>query len=135
MATATIANARIGRKNFAGSMASPLYQPATAPPGNSGARRYLNRLGISAFPADLPRTLPCVAQTLDNALRDITQWKLLIEDLDKNSQNCGITTEKIRNAVLYPVSSAQFKITDAGNSRIYVKALSLFLAPINVCVT
>ena len=58
-------------------------------------------------------SLQAEAQTRQHALRGLAKIEILIEDLDSNSLECGLTKDVIRNAVLYPTSSAKFQVVDA----------------------
>jgi hypothetical protein len=45
----------------------------------------------------------------DGKLKGLTQINLIVEDLTKDSQACGITPELIRSAFMYPASSSNLK--------------------------
>ena len=84
----------------------------------------------------LSLSLQCQAQTRPNALRGVSQIQILIEKLDGASTDCGITEESIRDAVLYPVSSANLQITTRiGQPTLYLRLTTLLIKSISVCVT
>jgi hypothetical protein len=54
------------------------------------------------------------AQTeIGGKLKGLTQITLLVEDLPKDAQACGITPELVRNAFMYPASSSKLQIKDS----------------------
>lgn len=79
------------------------------------------------------------AQTIEqHILRGLTKVHVLIEYLDDDAIKCALTRDLMRNAVLYPVSSAKIQvITPPANAStvLYVDTDSLFLKPSQSCVT
>jgi hypothetical protein len=59
----------------------------------------------------------------------------VIEKLDADSINYGISNEIIRHAVLYPASSAKFQISDSAHTNLYVNIDSLVFKSADLCVT
>jgi hypothetical protein len=55
--------------------------------------------------------------------------------LDSNSQGCGITEDKIRDAMLYPLSSAKFQIVDDAFSAIDINVSTLAPSSTQLCFT
>jgi hypothetical protein len=90
---------------------------------------------IIALACILPLSSPCEAQTFNNALRGVSQWQILVENVDSNSQSCGITKDKIRNAALYPRSSAKFEIVDDAASAISISVSTLAPSSTHLCFT
>ena len=57
-------------------------------------------------------------------LKGLTKIRLLVEDLSKGSELCGITSGIIRDA-LYPISSSKLQISDAADARFYIQVTTL----------
>jgi hypothetical protein len=78
----------------------------------------------------------CEAQTLNHALRGLAEINVLVEDLDDEDIKCGLTKDLIRDAVLYPTSSAKIRVTNELVSEwLYVNTLSFFSEAAQYCVT
>jgi KTSC domain len=92
-------------------------------------------ISLSLLTYLLTRSRHGEAQAFDHALRGLAKIEILVEDLDSNSMECGLTKDGVRNAVLYPTSSAKFQVTDSAPVMLYVNALSHFFEPQQLCVT
>ena len=57
-------------------------------------------------------------------LKGLTKIRLLVEDLSKGSELCGITSGIIRDA-LYPISSSKLQISDTADARFYIQVTTL----------
>ena len=60
----------------------------------------------------------------DGSLKGLTKIRLLVEDLSKGSELCGITSGIIRDA-LYPISSSKLQISDTADARFYIQITTL----------
>ena len=77
-----------------------------------------------------------MAQTSEHSLRGLARIMLVLEHLDDDSIKCGLTRDLIRSAVLYPISSAKFQVTDdVVLEMLYVNTLSKFYESLQMCVT
>ena len=56
--------------------------------------------------------VPAVAQTRDNALRNMNTVEVLVEDINADSKTCELDRELIIRSIKYPFSSAKFKTAD-----------------------
>ena len=56
--------------------------------------------------------VPAVAQTRDNALRNMNTVEVLVEDINADSKTCELDRELIIRSIKYPFSSAKFKTVD-----------------------
>jgi hypothetical protein len=66
------------------------------------------------------------AQTKDDgSLRGLTQVDLLIENLDADSQACGITPQLLRDAFMFPASSTALKISETANATFYIQTATI----------
>jgi len=65
-------------------------------------------------------------------LKDIRQFELVIEDLSKYAQECGITEDSIRGAFMYPASSAKFSLGTLEAPTIYIRVSTIHL-PQGIC--
>jgi hypothetical protein len=87
----------------------------------------------------LSLTLQSDARAIRNALRGLTKIVIVVEQLDSNSIECGLTKDAIRDAVLYPVSAAKFHVVNDDNDpltpTLYVNTISLLFRPEELCVT
>jgi hypothetical protein len=62
----------------------------------------------------------------DGRLKGVTKIRLLVEDLSKGSELCGITSGMIRDAFMYPVSSSKLQISDQNpDARFYIRVTTL----------
>lgn len=93
------------------------------------------RLLVYAITCLILLSLPLEAQTFGHALRGLATIRILIERLDDNSLECGLTEAAIQNAILYPISAANIGVTDSANEFLCVNATSLFFSPVQWCVT
>ena len=59
-------------------------------------------------------------------LRGLTHLGLQVEELDQETQSCGITRDLIRDAIAYPISSSRLGFSDDDRSpKLYVHVASL----------
>ena len=62
----------------------------------------------------------------DGGLKGLTKIRLLVEDLSKGSELCGITSGMIRDAFMNPVSSSKLQISDTNpDARFYIQVTTL----------
>jgi hypothetical protein len=82
-----------------------------------------------------------VTQTLDHSLRNLDSVYILIEGLGKDTGDCNVDLNTVRNAVMYPFSSARFRThihlnADSVNDLVfYVNINSLYLTNVDICVS
>src|SRR5262249_13028668 len=76
------------------------------------------------------------AQTIGHALRGLSRISIMVERVDHDGKACGLTEDVIRNAVLYPLSSA-IQVLNAPYTTLYVNTSSYFSPeiPDGFCVT
>jgi hypothetical protein len=78
----------------------------------------------------------CEAQTIGHALRGLAKINVLVEDLGDEDIKCGLTEDLIRDAVLYPTSSAKIQVAnELVSESLYVNTLSFFSEAAQFCVT
>ena len=74
------------------------------------------------------------AQTYRNQLRGINQIGLLVEPLDDDQKECGLTEALIRDAFMYPASGARFVVKEVvGVPHMYFNITTLFFRQNQVC--
>jgi hypothetical protein len=95
-------------------------------------RNGLGALSIMAIAPDLIRGYE--PHDLETE-RAILLCRRLAHTLAEESTACGLTKDLIRNAVLYPASSAKFQIADTAHSTLYVNVTSHFFKSTDLCVT
>jgi hypothetical protein len=60
------------------------------------------------------------SEVTDQRLKDVKQITLLVEELHKDSTYCGVTKDFIREAFMYPASSARFKVVGSSPAVFYI---------------
>jgi hypothetical protein len=95
----------------------------------------MHRLAVIAATAAMLIADQSQAQTTDNLLRGLSKIKLVIERLEADDRVCGLTEEALRAAAMFPLSSAKVEVTPAAPAYLYVNLLTLYLAPVDLCVS
>jgi len=78
------------------------------------------------------------AQTINGALRGLTRVIINIDDLSPNATECGFTRERIREAIMFSLSSTKIDVVDLAVNTpfLYVLISSLrFQSPLPFCVS
>jgi S1-C subfamily serine protease len=73
------------------------------------------------------------AQTLNHVLRGLSKVSIVIEDLDAQDKECGLTKDAIRAAVMYPLSSSQIAVDPSAEVALYVRTGTLSFRANGVC--
>jgi hypothetical protein len=74
--------------------------------------RLMRKLPLIAVCLFLNAELGHAEMRFGGAMRGLTKISVIVEALDKDSQACGITTELIQDAFMYPVSSSNLKVEE-----------------------
>jgi hypothetical protein len=93
----------------------------------------LGRLLVIVLAVTVSMSRECDAQTRNNLLRGVTKIQLLIEELDTQGKECGLTQDSLRTSVLYPLSSAKIEVVSAADVIFYLGVDSLYLKGDQLC--
>ena len=96
-------------------------------------RMFLKFLLIPIYLALAPS--PGVCQTFDKLLKGVRSLQILTESLDQSSKRCHLSKDLIRQAVMYPFSSAKFDIVDKTDARLYVNIVTIEINNNTYCVS
>ena len=101
-----------------------------------GARgRNMSRKLVVLVIAGLLLAGQAQAQTRGNQLSGINEISLLIEDLDDTAKDCRITQDLVRDAFMYPVSSARFVVKEQADPRMYLNITTLTANQRQLCIS
>ena len=75
------------------------------------------------------------AQVFDPALRGLTKLSLSVEQLNEDSQFCGITKTLIENAFTYPASAAKFEIVSDAHVPMALIVVTTLQSPLRRCIS
>jgi hypothetical protein len=85
---------------------------------------------------EIVRRLQMLATDLDG-LRGLQDVSILVEDLDDDAKQCGITESALDAAVRLPVSASRLKIAKdfgEGTDRSYVYVVVITVRPADICI-
>jgi S1-C subfamily serine protease len=75
------------------------------------------------------------AQTLNHLLQGLSRVDLVIDDLDEQDKECGLTKSAVRTAVMYPLSSSRIEVDQSADVVLYVAIGTLSFRADRLCVS
>jgi hypothetical protein len=75
------------------------------------------------------------AQVFDPVLRGLTKLNLVIEQLNEDSQFCGITKPLIEKAFMYPASAAKFQMVSDAQVPFALIVVNTLQSPLRRCIS
>src|SRR5262249_48339096 len=103
--------------------------------GGGLGRFAMHRLAVIAGTTAILIANQSQAQTRNNLLRGLSKINLVIENLDADSKECGLTEQGIRAAVMYPLSSARVEVAPTALTSLYVNVNTLYFSSLDSCVS
>jgi hypothetical protein len=95
----------------------------------------MRRLAAIVATASILIACQSQAQTRNNLLRGLSKVELVIEDLTDHDKVCGLTTQALRAAVMFRISSTKIEVGPISNVVFYVNALTSYLDSIDFCIS
>jgi hypothetical protein len=81
-------------------------------------------------------SLSTIATAITPELAGLRQVHLVIEDLSKDANSCGITKDLIRDAFMHPAGAAKFQLdADLNSAAFHIHVNTVRLANAPVCVS